>query len=255
MERRVPCFRILVFAVGYSNALRNVLYTTSATRRRDAWLKEGVRVYAGCRFRLAARVEQLSTSARLARVGPPPRTAATSLCGSRCRKLSQLSKRSTPRDVGDEHVGCAGERKRLHDHAVSAAALIGLSIRKAVADVELKETSQPPAGAVPMLAFKTEYGRLAVFVRVSGRSPAPFGAIVTNTAGKDCGVIGRAARLLAHGRDEGRAEGAVAEGLRQGGVQPSYSRPMRERAEGYQPLPSLELPCVVNRAAMMGRLL
>lgn len=97
VERLVPCFRILVFAVGYSNALRNVLYTTSATRQRDAWLKEGVRVYAGCRFCLAARVEQLSTSARLARVGPPPRTAATSLCDSRCRKRSQLSKRSTPR--------------------------------------------------------------------------------------------------------------------------------------------------------------
>ncbi|MBR8507724.1 hypothetical protein [Burkholderia cenocepacia] len=255
MERLVPCFRILVFAVGYSNALRNVLYTASATRQRDAWLKEGVRVYAGCRFCLAARVEQLSTSARLARVGPPPRTAATSLCDSRCRKRSQLSKRSTPRtwvtNTSDVRVNGNG----YTIHAVSAAALIGLSIRKAVADVELKETSQPPAGAVPMLAFKTEYGRLAVFVRVSGRSPAPFGAIVTNTAGKDCGVIGRAARLLAHGRDEGRAEGAVAEGLRQGGVQPSYSRPMRERAEGYQPLPSLELPCVVNRAAMMGRLL
>ncbi|WAS58541.1 fimbrial biogenesis outer membrane usher protein [Burkholderia ambifaria] len=112
-------------------------------------------------------------------------------------------------------------------------------------DVELKETSQrvaPLAGAVPLLVFKTEYGRSAVIrMRQADGSSVPFGAVVTDAAGKDIGVVGQAGKLLARGvaekgeltveweKDEGNAVCRI-----------SYSLPVRTR----QSLQSVELPCV-----------
>ncbi|WP_321959038.1 fimbria/pilus outer membrane usher protein [Burkholderia cenocepacia] len=119
-------------------------------------------------------------------------------------------------------------------------------------DVELKETSQriaPLAGAVPLLVFKTEYGRSAVIhARQADGSPVPFGATVTDGAGKDIGIVGQAGKLLARGladqgelnvqweKDEGKAVCSL-----------SYSLPVRKRAKGYQPLQSLDLPCVAGK--------
>ncbi|RQS09822.1 fimbrial biogenesis outer membrane usher protein [Burkholderia sp. Bp9002] len=121
-------------------------------------------------------------------------------------------------------------------------------------DVELKETSQrvaPLAGAVPLLVFKTEYGRSAVIrARQADGSPVPFGAVVTDAAGKDIGVIGQGGKLLARGLDNNgelkvqwdKDEGKTSCKL-------SYSLPVRKRASGYQPLQSFELPCVAGGAA------
>jgi len=112
-------------------------------------------------------------------------------------------------------------------------------------DIELKETSQrvaPLAGAVPLVVFKTEYGRSAVIrMRQADGSPVPFGAVVTDPAGKDIGVVGQAGKLLARGlaekgelnveweKDEGKAACRI-----------SYSLPVRMKPS----LRSLDLPCV-----------
>ncbi|MGU7840022.1 fimbria/pilus outer membrane usher protein [Burkholderia sp. AW33-5] len=70
-------------------------------------------------------------------------------------------------------------------------------------DVELKETSQrvaPLAGAVPLLEFKTTYGRSAVIrVRRPDGSPVPFGALVADRAGTNIGVVGQGGKLFARG--------------------------------------------------------
>ncbi|WP_043216994.1 fimbria/pilus outer membrane usher protein [Burkholderia gladioli] len=120
-------------------------------------------------------------------------------------------------------------------------------------DVQLKETSQrvaPLAGAVPLLVFRTEYGRSAVIrARQADGSPVPFGATVSDAAGKEVGVIGQGGKLLARGlaergqltvrweKDEGEARCRL-----------SYSLPVRERAAGYQPPQSLEAPCLESAA-------
>ncbi len=120
-------------------------------------------------------------------------------------------------------------------------------------DVELKETSQrvaPLAGAVPLLVFKTNYGRSAMIrARQADGAPVPFGAVVTDAAGKDMGVIGQGGKLLARGlaeqgelkvqweKDDGKAVCTL-----------SYTLPVRKRTSGYQPLQSLELPCVAGAA-------
>lgn len=121
-------------------------------------------------------------------------------------------------------------------------------------DVELKETSQrvaPLAGAVPLLVFKTEYGRSAVIrARQADGAPVPFGATVTDEAGKDIGVIGQGGKLLARGLAE-KGELKV-QWEKDGGkavCSLSYSLPVRKRTSGYQPLQSFELPCVAGGAA------
>ncbi|WP_306716754.1 fimbria/pilus outer membrane usher protein [Burkholderia dolosa] len=121
-------------------------------------------------------------------------------------------------------------------------------------DVELKETSQrvaPLAGAVPLLVFKTEYGRSAIIrVRQADGSLAPFGAIVTDAAGKDVGVIGQGGKLLARGlADHGELNVQWEKGEEKSVCSVSYSLPVRKRASGYRPLQSFELPCVVGGAA------
>ncbi|HEF5869491.1 TPA: fimbrial biogenesis outer membrane usher protein [Burkholderia cenocepacia] len=112
-------------------------------------------------------------------------------------------------------------------------------------DVELKETSQrvaPLAGAVPLLVFKTEYGRSAVIrMRQADGSPVPFGAVVTDQDGKDIGVVGQAGKLLARGLAE---KGELNVEWEKGNVKAvcriSYSLPVRTQ----QSLRSFELPCV-----------
>lgn len=118
-------------------------------------------------------------------------------------------------------------------------------------DVELKETSQrvaPLAGAVPLLVFKTDYGRSAVIrARQEDGAPVPFGAIVTDGSGKDVGVIGQGGKLLARGLED-RGELKVQWEKDDGTAvcKLSYSLPVRKRASGYQPLHSFELPCVAG---------
>ncbi|VWM11550.1 fimbria/pilus outer membrane usher protein [Burkholderia lata] len=75
-------------------------------------------------------------------------------------------------------------------------------------DVELKETSQqvaPRAGAVPFLKFETDTGRSAVIVaRKSDGTPIPFGAAVTDEAGKELGIVGQGSKLFVRGlKDNG----------------------------------------------------
>ncbi|MCA8066505.1 fimbria/pilus outer membrane usher protein [Burkholderia sp. AU38729] len=75
-------------------------------------------------------------------------------------------------------------------------------------DVELKETSQqvaPRAGAVPFLKFETDTGRSAVILaRKSDGTPIPFGAAVTDEAGKELGLVGQGSKLFVRGlKDNG----------------------------------------------------
>ena len=99
---------------------------------------------------------------------------------------------------------------------------------------------------MPLLVFKTEYGRSAVIrARQADGSPVPFGAVATDAAGKDIGVIGQGGKLLARGlaeqgelkvqweKDDGKTVCNLA-----------YSLPVRKRTSGYQPPQSLDLPCV-----------
>ncbi len=120
-------------------------------------------------------------------------------------------------------------------------------------DVQLKETSQrvaPLAGAVPLLVFRTEYGRSAVIrARQADGSPVPFGATVSDTAGKEVGVIGQGGKLLARGLAEHGQLTAQWENESDTVVcRLSYSLPVRERAAGYQPPQSIEAPCLEGGA-------
>ncbi|WP_334043050.1 fimbria/pilus outer membrane usher protein [Burkholderia ambifaria] len=120
-------------------------------------------------------------------------------------------------------------------------------------DVELKETSQrvaPLAGAVPLLVFKTEYGRSAVIrMRQADGSSVPFGAVVTDAAGKDIGVVGQAGKLLARGlADKGELNVRWETGDGKAVCSLSYSLPVRQRDAKHRPLQSLELPCVAAGA-------
>ncbi|AQQ37738.1 MULTISPECIES: fimbria/pilus outer membrane usher protein [Burkholderia] len=75
-------------------------------------------------------------------------------------------------------------------------------------DVELKETSQqvaPRAGAVPFLKFDTDTGRSAVILaRKADGTPLPFGAAVTDEAGKELGLVGQGSKVFVRGlKDHG----------------------------------------------------
>lgn len=118
-------------------------------------------------------------------------------------------------------------------------------------DVELKETSQhvaPLAGAVPLLVFKTAYGRSAVIrARQAGNMPVPFGASVLDMDGKELGVIGQAGKLLARGlSDQGELQVQWKTDTGMVGCNLSYTLPERKRSTTHQPPQSLELPCVAS---------
>ncbi|MDX4957082.1 fimbria/pilus outer membrane usher protein [Delftia acidovorans] len=118
-------------------------------------------------------------------------------------------------------------------------------------DVELKETSQhvaPLAGAVPLLVFKTAYGRSAVIrARQAGNMPVPFGASVLDMDGKELGMIGQAGKLLARGlSDQGELQVQWKTDTGMVGCNLSYTLPERKRTTTYQPPQSLELPCVAS---------
>ncbi|KVC69144.1 fimbrial protein [Burkholderia ubonensis] len=121
-------------------------------------------------------------------------------------------------------------------------------------DVELKETSQriaPLAGAVPKLTFKTEYGRSALIrVRQADGSPVPFGAAVTDASGKDVGTVGQGGKLFARGlEDKGELTVKWEANRSKSACELSYSLPVRKRTATYQPLQSLDLPCVPGDAS------
>ncbi|WP_336695485.1 fimbria/pilus outer membrane usher protein [Delftia acidovorans] len=118
-------------------------------------------------------------------------------------------------------------------------------------DVELKETSQhvaPLAGAVPLLVFKTAYGRSAVIrARQAGDIPVPFGASVLDMDGKELGLIGQAGKLLARGlSDQGELQVQWKTDTGMVGCNLAYTLPERKRSTTYQPPQSLELPCVAS---------
>lgn len=120
-------------------------------------------------------------------------------------------------------------------------------------DVELKETSQrvaPLAGAVPLLVFKTDYGRSAVIrLRQADGSPVPFGAVVTDQAGKDIGVVGQAGKLLARGlAEQGELNVGWESDAGRSGCRLSYALPANPRGAGQRALRSLDLPCVAAGA-------
>ncbi|KFL49734.1 fimbrial protein [Burkholderia pyrrocinia] len=115
-------------------------------------------------------------------------------------------------------------------------------------DVELRETSQrvaPLSGAVPIVAFKTVYGRSAVIrARQANGSPVPFGATVTDAGGKDIGVVGQGGKIFARGlADQGDLNVKWEANDQQSVCKLSYSLPLRKRTAKYQALQSLEFPC------------
>lgn len=125
-------------------------------------------------------------------------------------------------------------------------------------DVELMETSQhvaPLAGAVPMVVFKTQYGRSAVIrARQPNGMPVPFGAVVSDMEGQDIALVGQAGKLLVRGlEDKGQlqvqweTEGGKAH------CNLSYALPEARRGAGVQPPPSLELPCVDGGTTLLAK--
>ncbi len=103
---------------------------------------------------------------------------------------------------------------------------------------------------MPLLVFKTEYGRSAVIrARQADGSPVPFGAMVTDAAGKEVGVIGQGGKLLARGLAErGQLTARWENDADTTACRLSYSLPMRTRVAGYQPLQSIEAPCLESGA-------
>ncbi|MBU9163748.1 fimbria/pilus outer membrane usher protein [Burkholderia multivorans] len=126
---------------------------------------------------------------------------------------------------------------------------IGIDPKGLSTDVELEETSQrvaPLAGAVPMLVFKTAYGRSAVIrMRRMDGTPVPFGATVADRDGNDIGAVGQGGKVFARGLAD-HGELTVRWGTAEDAAQCrlSYSLPVRKRMAGYQSLQSLDLPCV-----------
>ncbi|MCA8293765.1 fimbrial biogenesis outer membrane usher protein [Burkholderia sp. AU30198] len=131
---------------------------------------------------------------------------------------------------------------------------IGIDPKGLSTDVELKETSRrvaPVAGAVPIVVFKTAYGRSAVIhARTADGSPVPFGATVADEQGKDVGVVGQGGKLLARGlAEQGELTMRWEAGNDAAICKLSYSLPMRKRTAKYQPPQRLDLPCIPGRAA------
>ena len=101
---------------------------------------------------------------------------------------------------------------------------------------------------MPLLVFKTAYGRSAVIrARQAGNMPVPFGASVLDMDGKELGVIGQAGKLLARGlSDQGELQVQWKTDTGMVGCNLSYTLPERKRSTTYQPPQSLELPCVAS---------
>ncbi|PRG36935.1 fimbria/pilus outer membrane usher protein [Burkholderia multivorans] len=121
-------------------------------------------------------------------------------------------------------------------------------------DVELRETSQrvaPLAGAVPMVTFKTVYGRSAVIrARQPDGTPLPFGAAVKDGKGADVGIVGQGGKIFARGlADQGELTVTWGTADSASACRLSYALPVRKRTSGYQPPQSLDLPCAAAPAA------
>ncbi|WP_085538627.1 fimbria/pilus outer membrane usher protein [Burkholderia pseudomallei] len=122
-------------------------------------------------------------------------------------------------------------------------------------DVELKETSvrtAPLAGAVPLLEFKTAYGRTAVIRahRADGL-PVPFGAVVTDATGKDLGVVGQGGKIFARGlmeHGELRVHWNEEEITRSCSL--TYALPRHNPGRKRDTLTSFDVPCIPNAPAL-----
>lgn len=310
------------YTVGYNNAFRNVSYSVSATRQRNAFAGASTLVYVGLSIPLGrARPATLSTNfshdsrgsaqwqtSLSGAVGTDSnlgygvnvmhrtgvRTAQTSgganvtyrgawaeLSGSVGASadyqqysvglrgalvahrggitLSQpLSETfaivKAPHAAGARITSATGVRVDRNGYAVVpylspfAVNDIGIDPKGLSTDVELQETSQrvaPLAGAVPMLVFKTVYGRSAVIrARQTDGAPVPFGATVTDAKGKNVGVVGQGGKIFARGlADHGELNVRWAAVDAPSVCKLSYSLPVRERS-AKSPLQRLDRPCV-----------
>ncbi|WP_175860626.1 fimbria/pilus outer membrane usher protein [Burkholderia cepacia] len=313
------------FTVGYSNTFRDVAYSVSATRQRDAWGKSSTMYYANLSIPLG-KTRPMTLATSLSRDTRGSTQAQTSLSGalgvdnnvsyglnvnhgnssgtsqtnggasiqyrgpiaelsgsvSAAADYQQFSAGArgaivahrggvtlsqplsetfaiieAPNAEGARVTNTSGVRIDRRGYAVVpyltpfAMNDIGIDPKGLSTDVELKETSQriaPLAGAVPMLTFKTAYGRSAVIrARQADGSPVPFGATVTDADGKDVGTVGQGGKLLARGLvDQGELKVQWEADRGKSVCALSYSLPVRKRAATYQPLQSLELPCVAS---------
>ncbi|AIO29051.1 fimbria/pilus outer membrane usher protein [Burkholderia cepacia] len=331
------------FTVGYSNTFRDVAYSVSATRQRDAWGKSSTMYYANLSIPLGkTRPMTLATSlsrdtrgstqaqtslsgalgvdnnvsyglnvnhgnssgtsqtnggASIQYRGPIAELSGSVSAGADYQQFSAGARGAivahrggvtlsqplsetfaiieAPNAEGARVTNTSGVRIDRRGYAVVpyltpfAMNDIGIDPKGLSTDVELKETSQriaPLAGAVPMLTFKTAYGRSAVIrARQADGSPVPFGATVTDAGGKDVGTVGQGGKLLARGLvDQGELKVQWEADRGKSVCALSYSLPVRKRAATYQSLQSLELPCVAsevtsyapamsNRVASAGR--
>ncbi|WP_230943304.1 fimbria/pilus outer membrane usher protein [Burkholderia cepacia] len=316
------------FTVGYSNTFRNVAYSVSATRQRDAWGTSSTLYYANLSIPLGkARPATLATSfsrdtrgstqaqtslsgalgvdnnvsyglnvnhgnasgasqtnggASILYRGPVAELSGSASAGTDYQQFSAGARGAivahpggvtlsqslsetfaiveAPNAEGARVTNASGVRIDRRGYAVVpyltpfAMNDIGLDPKGLSTDVELKETSQrvaPLAGAVPMLTFKTAYGRSAVIrTRQADGSPVPFGAIVTDADGKDVGTVGQGGKLFARGlADQGSLKVRWEAGRGKSMCELSYSLPVRKRTATYQPLQSLDLPCVASGVA------
>ncbi|MBR8062417.1 fimbrial biogenesis outer membrane usher protein [Burkholderia ambifaria] len=316
------------FTVGYNNTFRNVAYSVSATRQRDAWGRSSTMYYANLSIPLGkARPMTLATSfSRDTRGSTQAQTSLSGALGvdnnlsygvnvnhgnssgtsqtnggasiqyrgpvaelsgsvSAAADYQQFSASArgaivahrggitlsqplsetfaiieAPNAEGARVTNTSGVRIDRRGYAVVpyltpfAMNDIGIDPKGLSTDVELKETSQriaPLAGAVPMLKFKTAYGRSAIIrARQADGSPVPFGATVTDADGKDIGTVGQGGKLLARGLvDQGELKMQWEAGHGKSVCALSYSLPVRKRTGTYQPPQSLELPCVASEVA------
>ncbi|BAX62991.1 fimbria/pilus outer membrane usher protein [Burkholderia stabilis] len=313
------------FTVGYSNTFRNVAYSVSATRQRDAWGTSSTLYYVNLSIPLG-KTQPMTLATSLSRDTRGSTQAQTSLSGalgvdnnvsyglnvnhgnssgtsqtnggasiqyrgpiaelsgsvSAGADYQQFSAGArgaivahrggvtlsqplsetfaiieAPNAEGARVTNTSGVRIDRRGYAVVpyltpfAMNDIGIDPKGLSTDVELKETSQriaPLAGAVPMLTFKTAYGRSAVIrARQADGSPVPFGATVTDADGKDVGTVGQGGKLLARGLvDQGELKVQWEADRGKSVCALSYSLPVRKRAATYQSLQSVELPCVAS---------
>ncbi|WP_334042410.1 fimbria/pilus outer membrane usher protein [Burkholderia ambifaria] len=122
-------------------------------------------------------------------------------------------------------------------------------------DVELKETSMrtaPLAGAVPLLEFRTAYGRTAVIrARRADGAPVPFGAVVTDARGKDLGVAGQGGRIFARGlMERGELQVHWNEDGHARVCSLTYALPVRKPGLKRDALTSFDVPCVADAPAV-----
>lgn len=165
---------------------------------------------------------------------------------------------SAPHAAGARIVNATGVRIGRNGYAIvpylSPFAINDVTIdpKGLSTDIELRETSQhvaPLAGAVPMLRFKTVYGRSAVIrVLQPDGTPLPFGATVKDRKGVDVGVVGQGGKIFARGlADHGELTVTWGTADAASTCRLSYALPLRKRSSGYQPPQSLDQRCVAAR--------